>query len=247
MEELVKIENQMIGGETIPTIDAHELWEKLEVKTPFNHWITRRVRDAQLIEGIDFISLDKIVQREIGGTVRREYYLSLDSGKHIAMLEGNTKGKEIRQYFINYEKNTRQALKILANSQINRPLLPVEQADIIIKSTQHIGELLGAPKHLVQVEAVNKVQELTGLDYTKLLTVSKDCDNIQEADVYLEPSEIGKRLGLVGDVRKTGRIINGFLLYVGWQTSINGDWDPTEKAKTQHLCSHHFWKVETVI
>lgn len=108
MEQTIRIQKSIIGNEKIESVDARELWMRLEVETPFHKWIKRRLEELKLVEGIDFTSTDKIVQREIGGTVRNEYILSLDASKHIALMEGNEQGKAIRQYFINFEKYARK-------------------------------------------------------------------------------------------------------------------------------------------
>lgn len=108
MQELIKIERHCIGTEEASTVNARNLWEKLEVQTPFHKWIARRIENTQLIEGQDFvIVLDKSVPNPQGGRPATEYILSLDAAKHIALMEGNQKGKEVRQYFIDVEKKAR--------------------------------------------------------------------------------------------------------------------------------------------
>jgi anti-repressor protein len=102
MDELITIKKT----EGIETVNARELWEKLKSKREFANWIKDRVE--LFIEGADFI-IDKIVKVQIEGNreVSRpviEYYLTIDTAKHLAMLERNEIGRKIRQYFIDFEK-----------------------------------------------------------------------------------------------------------------------------------------------
>lgn len=106
MQEIIKIEDHLVEGEKIQMVNARDLWEKLEVKSKFADWAKNKVYQAQLIEGQDYITVSKNL--ETGGYIK-EYYLSIDSAKHIAMLEGNDKGRQIRQYFIDVEKQAKKA------------------------------------------------------------------------------------------------------------------------------------------
>lgn len=105
MDEIIKISSQLIGGEKQQAVDARELWTRLEVKTEYRHWIKRRIEEAQLAEGQDFISRSNL---STSGQTTKEYYITIESGKHIAMLERTEQGKKIRQYFIDVEKEARQ-------------------------------------------------------------------------------------------------------------------------------------------
>ena len=98
MNELIKIEQH--NG--IQTVNARDLWEGLESNRQFGIWIQEKL--DMFIEGTDFLT---ILLESTGGRPRREYYLTLDTAKHIAMLERNDKGRAIRQYFIDVENTTR--------------------------------------------------------------------------------------------------------------------------------------------
>ena len=52
------------------------------------------------LENQDYSTFTKIVER----AKRIEYALTIDTAKEIAMVEGNDKGKQARQYFIECEK-----------------------------------------------------------------------------------------------------------------------------------------------
>lgn len=102
MQEKLNITNAVINGEEQPVVNARELWTKLESKRKFADWIQDRLADFD--NGVDF-TVHKIVNGENKGRFAAiEYTLTLDTAKHLCMLERNEAGKKIRQYFIEVEK-----------------------------------------------------------------------------------------------------------------------------------------------
>lgn len=105
-KSIIRTTSAIIAGEKQQTVNARELWRKLGSRREFATWIKDRLQD--FTEGQDF-SLDKIVKRRNhGGTTATEYILTLDTAKHLCMLERNEAGKKIRQYFIEIEKEFRR-------------------------------------------------------------------------------------------------------------------------------------------
>ena len=113
MTELIRIEPSRIGGETVQTCNARDLHAFLKVKARFNDWIRNRVEDFGFQENQDFITLTRLL---VSGGKRKDYYLSLDMAKELAMVERNAKGKEARLYFIDCER--------IAKSKTAVPALP---------------------------------------------------------------------------------------------------------------------------
>lgn len=113
MTEFIRIEPSRIGGETIQTCNARDLHAFLKVKARFNDWIRNRVEDFGFQENQDFITLTRLL---VSGGKRKDYYLSLDMAKELAMVERNAKGKEARLYFIDCER--------IAKSKTAVPALP---------------------------------------------------------------------------------------------------------------------------
>lgn len=104
MKEL-NITNAVINGEEQPAVNARELWKALQSKQEFSKWIKDRLADFE--EELDY-RFDKIVKTGAAGVTGKqlyhEYTLTLDTAKHLCMLERNEQGKKIRQYFIAVEK-----------------------------------------------------------------------------------------------------------------------------------------------
>lgn len=90
-------------------VNARDLHAFLESKQEFANWIKSRIKDYGFIENQDFTSFDNFVKREKGGSVRKEYAITLDMAKELSMLERNQKGRDARKYFIEVEKRWRKA------------------------------------------------------------------------------------------------------------------------------------------
>ncbi len=107
--QLIPVTNRLIGNRQTPTVNARELHAFLETRSKFAEWINRRINEYKFVENQDFICLSEIseTQRKDGqkGTaVSKEYYLTLNMAKELAMVERTDKGREARQYFIACEQ-----------------------------------------------------------------------------------------------------------------------------------------------
>lgn len=102
MQELIKIS---VDEQGLSVVSARDLYSFLGVKKQFADWIKNRIDKYGLQEGQDYTTFSLIGEK---GRPTLEYALTLDAAKELAMVEGNAKGKEARQYFITAEKNLRQ-------------------------------------------------------------------------------------------------------------------------------------------
>jgi len=99
----------VIGGQVVLGIaDARKLHEGLKANTAFGDWMPRRIKALGLVEGIDFEEVSLKNEKNLsGGRPIKEYRLTLDAAKHIAMVEKNEVGRLVRSYFIWVENNAR--------------------------------------------------------------------------------------------------------------------------------------------
>jgi phage anti-repressor protein len=103
------------------------------VSTRFNDWIQRNLLSIGFVEGTDFYSyLSKTYE---GGRPTKEYVLTLDTAKHISMIQRNEIGKRIRQYFIDFEKKSSQK----APGSTAEFLL--QQAQLMVQYEKRINQL----------------------------------------------------------------------------------------------------------
>lgn len=94
-----------IGTELVQTVDARELHTFLGVKSQFRDWIRNRIDDFGFSENVDYVTVAKNLA---GGGRKNDYFISLDMGKELGMVERTPKGKEVRQYFIDCERRAKE-------------------------------------------------------------------------------------------------------------------------------------------
>lgn len=125
MNELIKITTNESGNQVV---SARELHKFLESKQQFADWIKNRIDKYGFVENQDFEVFQDFMNNPNGGRPLKEYALTIDMAKELAMVEGNDKGKQARRYFIECEKLAKQ----LMNTQ--QPVLPLKnqlQLDIL--------------------------------------------------------------------------------------------------------------------
>ena len=105
MKELIPITTADIGGTTINAVNARELHEFLENKDRYTTWIKDRIEQFGFVENQDFVTFSENSEK---GRPRKEYFVSIDMAKELAMVERNAKGKEARLYFIECERIAKQ-------------------------------------------------------------------------------------------------------------------------------------------
>ena len=128
-----------LNGAEINSVNARDLHKNFEVKTKFPDWVKRQLE--LFVEGKDFLKFEKPSENN---TI--DYIVTLETAKHIAMMQKNKKGMETRQYFIDIEEQAR-------NKQL-------ESLNSHIKKTQ---EIFHAQEEIRQNQLIlHKTQEITG-------------------------------------------------------------------------------------
>lgn len=153
MNEVIKV---TVNDNQEPVVSARQLHKTLEVKTRFSQWVEQNFKGFE--ENYDFCSVVTTTQlNQYGGTKElQDYALSLDTAKHLAMMSKTDKGKEVRQYFIQVEKDFNSPEKIMARAllmadkkihkletqiEADRPKVLFADAVSASKSSCLIGEL----------------------------------------------------------------------------------------------------------
>lgn len=105
--QLIPVFNGTIANETTLLCNARELHGFLGVGKVFAAWVTTRLNEYGFVENQDYIiTFSKTGKRQ---NVRcKDYHLTLDTAKELAMVERNEKGRQIRRYFIECERKLHQ-------------------------------------------------------------------------------------------------------------------------------------------
>ncbi|WP_415519305.1 MAG: antA/AntB antirepressor family protein [Desulfovibrio aminophilus] len=91
----------------IDTVNARDLHAALHVGKQFATWITERIEQCNFKENEDFVVFPGTGKNPLGGRPVKDYFISLDMAKHLAMLQRSEVGKYVRTYFIEHEKQSR--------------------------------------------------------------------------------------------------------------------------------------------
>jgi phage anti-repressor protein len=160
MNELIKV-TETNGRKAV---SARELHEFLGNKRQFADWIKQRINKYGLIDGIDYTRVSLISER--GMSI--EYVLTLEASKELAMVEGNEKGKQARQYFIDCEKQLAEKQTIL--SEVQLLLMAMQQMTAINANVNEQKQELTEIKQ--QVKALEASREIKQ-DYYSILAFTR--------------------------------------------------------------------------
>lgn len=170
MSNISVFSGSSVGLDCVNAVNARNLWESLEVSTPFGMWIQRRLEECQAQESVDFSVTQKSAVDIIEKFQKKDYIISLDLAKHIAMLERTEIGRQVRQYFIEVEK---QAREIAGGDPIDALLFAVTETRKqlranTIKLAQHETQLKTIATQQTVQQVVNGDNRLTATQVAQL-------------------------------------------------------------------------------
>lgn len=191
MNELI---NVTLNENNEPIISARQLHKTLEVKTRFSQWVEQNFKTFK--ENEDFSSVVTTTQQnQYGGTKKlQDYAVTIRMAEHLAMMSKTSKGHEVREYFIQVEKDFNSPEKIMA-----RALL---MADKKIKLLESENENL-----LIELEEATK-----NADYLDLILQTKDSLTITQ--IAQDYGMSARKMNQLLKQERIQRIVNGqWVLY----------------------------------
>lgn len=187
MNELINI---TLNDNHEPVVSGRQLHEALEVKTPYDKWFPR-MTGYGFTENEDFSTF---LSQSTGGRRATDHVINLDMAKEIAMIQRTDKGKEVRKYFIQVEKDFNSPEKIMARALI--------MADNKIKLLESQNENL-----LIELEEANK-----NADYLDLILQTKDSLTITQ--IAQDYGISARKMNQLLKQERIQRIVNGqWVLY----------------------------------
>ena len=111
MSEIIKISSEIIGTEKVNSVNARELHQVLEIKKQFSEWINAQISSLELEINIDYIVFTESVKAGNGTVNRKEYILTTETAQHIALASRTAKGREVRKYFIQVEREFKRLMQ----------------------------------------------------------------------------------------------------------------------------------------
>ena len=152
MNEVIKV---TVNDNHEPVVSGRQLHEALGVKTEYKKWFSR-MTEYGFNENEDFLKVTQKCLTSSTGQNTTDHIIKLDMAKEIAMIQRTDKGKEVRQYFIQVEKDFNSPEKIMARAllmadkkvhkleaqiEADRPKVLFADAVSASKSSCLIGEL----------------------------------------------------------------------------------------------------------
>ena len=168
--EILSLHSHIINEQTCDTVDAKELHTYLNVGRDFATWIKARVNQYCFEEGLDYLIISRSPKRGRGNRgASKDYFITLDMAKELAMVERNEKGREARRYFINCERQLKavsvdagvqEQLPSDKSAELQRSLVTIEEQakyrmlNGIVKSMEFKEDTLVIPA----IEMINMVR-----------------------------------------------------------------------------------------
>ena len=218
MEELVKVQPVVIGGEEVNAVNARDLHVRLEVGRDFSTWFKERTEKYKFIEGEDY-TLPETGELETRGFQEKvEYFITLDMAKELSMVENNEQGRVARKYFIAVEKAFKNQKPVI-------PEFPLIREEFY--KTLEDSLALGYPRHQALETATAAFNGFYGTDVVKYMGFPN------EKTKYYTLREIWESIPYPDeefDAAK-GWMIN-ILRYLGYVTDI-----AVSKTKREMVCT----------
>ena len=126
---LIAVFNGTIANQLVQLTNARSLYEFLGSDRQFANWITDRISDYGFVQDEDYI----IVTERTNGRPRKEYHITLDMGKELAMVERNEKGRQIRKYFIECER------RVNSQNSLQEEDTNCQEAQALLLKLYHFG------------------------------------------------------------------------------------------------------------
>ncbi|EFK6072721.1 phage antirepressor Ant [Escherichia coli] len=114
--QLIPVFEGTISNEPTLLVNARDLHGFLEVGKDFSNWIRAKLNEYGFVENLDYILFSPNLAKTPGRR-RKDYHLTLDTAKELAMVERNEKGRQIRRYFIECEKKLRNIQPVQTEQQ----------------------------------------------------------------------------------------------------------------------------------
>lgn len=152
MNSLIKIEvknDQQL-------VSARDLHKGLELKVRFSLWVKQNFKMFE--EGVDYTGVSENTPVRGGnGNIQYldDYFITLDMAKELCMMSKTSKGKEVRKYFIQAEKNWNSPAMIMkrameiANAQVRQLQIQNQHLTLQLeesnKKASYLDIILGTP------------------------------------------------------------------------------------------------------
>ena len=162
MNEVIKV---TVNDNHEPVVSGRQLHEALGVKTEYKKWFSR-MTEYGFNENEDFLKVTQKCLTSSTGQNTTDHIIKLDMAKEIAMIQRTDKGKEVRQYFIQVEKDFNSPEKIMARALLmaDKKIHKLETQIEADKPKVLFADAVSASKSSCLIGELAKILKQNGID-----------------------------------------------------------------------------------
>lgn len=148
-----------------PIVSGRTLHKELGVQTEYKKWFGR-MAEYGFTEGGDFVRVTQKWDTPGGIQNITDHALKLDMAKEIAMIQRTEKGKEVRQYFIQVERDYNSPEKVMARALLmaNNKVLTLETQVEELKPKALFADAVAASKTSILIGELAKLLNQNGVE-----------------------------------------------------------------------------------
>ena len=146
-------------------VSARDLHRGLELSTRFSKWVDQNFKDFE--ENEDFTSVTTVTVVNNGARKPiQDYLLTIDMAKELCMMSKTERGKEVRKYFIQVEKNWNSPDMIMqrALSISKQRIEALQNENAAMKPKALFADSVATSKSTVLVGELAKIIRGNGVD-----------------------------------------------------------------------------------
>ncbi|RUR68657.1 hypothetical protein EJP67_16465 [Variovorax guangxiensis] len=200
----IAINSRQLGNELKPTVNGRDLHRELGIGKDYTNWAKAQIKRGGFVENSDYVVLAQKGGNLAGGRPSTEYCFTVEAGKHIGMLSGTAKGREVREYFLECERRAKGATLPAVRDPRTAALIEalVRQDELEQEQVRQATELARLQENVAVIEARTQPENkhFTVLGYSNL--IGRPVDARTAANLGRKCAALSREKGLViGDVR----------------------------------------------
>ena len=216
--ELVKVDDRLIGGTVVQSVNARDLHAFLGVGRDFSTWLKSRVDEFGFEENADYVCSPVRGSKRRGASNRVEFFISIDMAKELSMVERNVKGKEVRRYFIACERRALDAERLAKGNptaSISAPVNAYTVGGIVKKSRQAaVAEISDTVQSETDrtvgaiLKGVSRILDANRHIWKKLKKIEKDIAYLDGVTERLEKTILAMRREQRARTKAKGNVVS---------------------------------------
>ena len=162
----VTVGTAVMRGRSVQIVNARELHLILEAKKDFSNWIKANIERIGLVEGLEWVAISDLPEGHLDfeftpeshglfallgvntsrGRPTKDYILTLDAAKQVAMSSNTPRGRDVRLYFIECERQLSADQQRQANEAADRLAAERAAAEAALAAAQASAKVEAAAK-----------------------------------------------------------------------------------------------------